>query len=65
VPHSLQRETLGKSQREERMVGDYLIKTNNYNYNNYNLPAFSPLSEIALLFLVSPGVPNYRIWKVP
>jgi hypothetical protein len=28
------------------MVGDYLNKTNNYYYNNYNLPRFSPLSEI-------------------
>jgi hypothetical protein len=38
--------TTVKSQRMERMVGDYLIKINNYNYNNYNLPRFSPLSEI-------------------
>jgi hypothetical protein len=28
------------------MAGDYLNKTNNYYYNNYNLPRFSPLSEI-------------------
>jgi hypothetical protein len=48
---------LVQSQRVERMVGDYLNKTNNYNYNNYNLPPFSPLSEIV------PGLPHYCIWK--
>jgi hypothetical protein len=37
---------LAQSQREERIVGDYLIKINNYYYNNYNLQPFSPFSEI-------------------
>jgi hypothetical protein len=32
------------------MVGDCLIKINNYYYNNNNLPRFSPLSEIAWYF---------------
>jgi hypothetical protein len=32
------------------MLGDYLNKTNNYYYNNYNLPPFSPFSEISSVF---------------